>query len=144
VLKVRHNLYACRSRKKSDGPGTKAIYMHRAITNCPEGLQPDHKDGDGLNNRQKNLRITTHARNQRGFKRKRLGSSSKFRGVVWYKAYQKWQVQLSTDGVRTNVGYFDSEEDAAKAYEQKALELGVSREALNFHEALPEAIQEEA
>src|SRR3970282_2435848 len=41
----------------------------------------DHINGDGLDNRRKNLRIASLQNNLRGFRRKLSGTSSKFRGV---------------------------------------------------------------
>ena len=34
-------------------------YMHREITQCPDGLCVDHLDGNGLNNCRSNFAITT-------------------------------------------------------------------------------------
>lgn len=37
--------------------------LHRRITSCPDGVEPDHIDGDPLNNRRSNLRVLTRALN---------------------------------------------------------------------------------
>lgn len=46
-------------------PKKKSIAMHNAIMNPPDGMECDHIDGDGLNNRRSNLRICTHSENLR-------------------------------------------------------------------------------
>lgn len=33
------------------------VYLHRFIMNCPNGMEVDHLDGDGLNCRRSNLEI---------------------------------------------------------------------------------------
>ena len=58
------------------------------------------------------------------------GKSSKYRGVSFYPAYQKWAAAIYSEGKSIKIGYFKSEEDAAKAYDQKAKDLGKSN--LNF------------
>lgn len=122
--------YAVRNRKMSDGPGL--IRLHRVITNCPEELEVDHKNGDGLDNRRENLRVGTVQKNKMGFRRKHVGASSKFRGVHWNKACQKWHAQIQFCGRLHYLGLFSSEDSAARAYNKKAIELGFFREALNF------------
>lgn len=57
-----------------------------------------------------------------GTKRNQL-KSSKYVGVTWNKINKKWMTQISYKRKQYYLGYFDSEEDAAKAYNQKALEL---------------------
>lgn len=42
--------------------------------------------------------------------------TSQFKGVCWYKRTKKWVVQVKIRGIRQHVGYFDDEEEAAKAY----------------------------
>lgn len=49
--------------------------------------------------------------------------SSKYVGVTWNKINKKWMSQISYKKNQYYLGYFDSEEEAAKAYNQKALEL---------------------
>ena len=39
------------------------IYLHRFLTSCPAGLQVDHRNGDTLDNRRRNLEIVTPATN---------------------------------------------------------------------------------
>lgn len=41
----------------------KKIKMHQMLLPCPKGFIPDHKDGNGLNNQMRNLRIATQTQN---------------------------------------------------------------------------------
>jgi HNH endonuclease len=41
------------------------VYLHRFVTNCPEGFQPDHKNHQTLDCRVENLEIITNAENNR-------------------------------------------------------------------------------
>ena len=50
-------VYACSKT------GGKATYLHRLIAETPDGLDTDHRDGDGLNNRRRNLRPATESQN---------------------------------------------------------------------------------
>lgn len=37
--------------------------MHRLVTNCPDELEPNHKNYNTLDNRKENLEIVTHKEN---------------------------------------------------------------------------------
>lgn len=58
--------------------------------------------------------------------------SSRFRGVYWDKKANKWRAMLSHKGKRYMVGRFHDEITAAKAYDEKALEIVGSNAYLNF------------
>lgn len=97
------------------------VMMHRLIMEVPVGLEVDHCDGDGLNNRRENLRICTHKQNM-GNRGPVAGCSSRFRGVSWSKWHARWQARIRSDGKLRVIGYFDSEEDAAHAFNLAATE----------------------
>ena len=58
------------------------------------------------------------------------GRTSRFKGVCWYKAKQKWLAQYMKGGKTTTLGYFDNEEDAARKYDEVAVTLGRRRNFL--------------
>jgi hypothetical protein len=49
--------------RSSDG-----VYLHRLLTECPDGLEVDHVNHNGLDNRRANLRVCTHTENMRNGK----------------------------------------------------------------------------
>jgi hypothetical protein len=50
--------------------------------------------------------------------------SSKFRGVGWAKDRNQWYAQIKVAGKMENLGYFDDEEEAARAFDTRAAALG--------------------
>jgi hypothetical protein len=95
-------------------------YMHRFILGVTDRkIKVDHKDGDGLNNQTRNLRISTDKQNQ-GNSKKQKNRSSKYKGVTFAKTYGKWQVSIMKDGRLKALGRFAGEEDAARAYDTAA------------------------
>ena len=108
--------------------------LHRLVYvkhfgHIPDGLYVDHKDGDTLNNRSGNLRLVTPR--QSGANQKSRGGKSKYRGVSQAKS-GNWVVQISAGGSRECVGTYDSEHDAAKAYDEKAKKIHGDFARLNF------------
>ena len=106
--------------------------MHRQILDLRFGdkRQTDHIDGDGLTNKRTNLRVCTPAQNQ--YNQKQKTASSKFKGVRWHKKARKWQAQIQFKQKVSYIGLFISEIDAARAYDEKAIELFGELANLNF------------
>ncbi len=100
----------------------KTLFMHREIVKCPFGMETDHINGEKLDNRRCNLRICTRSQNQINNK-KYENCSSKYKGVSWVKRTNKWSSRIQYNSKCVNLGYFNSEIDAALTYNTKALEL---------------------
>ncbi|GBG25977.1 Hypothetical Protein FCC1311_021972 [Hondaea fermentalgiana] len=62
----------------------------------------------------------------------RQRSSSRFRGVCWLKKRRAWRARIEIEGVRKHLGYFDNEEDAARAYDARARATHGLSARLNF------------
>ena len=112
--------YAVRHAK--DNGRRSKVYMHRVILDPLFNKDTDHINGDGLDNRRRNLRACTRSQNQMN-KRKGPGCSSKYKGVNWDKRHHKWQVQIGRRDERQHLGYFDDEREAAGTYNVEAREL---------------------
>lgn len=94
-------------------------YMHRFLMAAGPGVQVDHRDDDGLNNRRSNLRIATKSQNMANAGSR--GGASRFRGV--HRKRSRWTAQITKDGKKRCLGTFDTEEQAAVAYNAAAREL---------------------
>ncbi len=107
------------------------LSMHRQIMNPPHGLLVDHKNHDGLDNRRANLRLATYSQNNCNTT-KRKNTSSQFVGVNFDKRRRTWLAYITHNGKRTYLGRFNSEVEAAKAYDNAALEYHKDFARLNF------------
>lgn len=50
--------------------------------------------------------------------------SSVYKGVSWHKHSQKWYAYIQAAGKMRGLGYFDQQEDAARAYDSEARKVG--------------------
>lgn len=91
------------------------LLLHRVVMHAPKGLQVDHRNHDGLDNRKANLRLGTASQNQQNRKGPQRNGSSGFRGVTWSKVAGKWAAQYQLNGRNHHVGLFTTKEKAAAA-----------------------------
>jgi hypothetical protein len=118
----RNNLYAA-TNLAINGRG-RTVPMHRIIMNTPLGLEVDHRDHNGLNNQKHNLRNCTRTENGRNC-RPKINCKSKYKGVKFDNKHINGKVYnyIRADIQNTYIGSFKTEEDAARAYDKKAIEL---------------------
>ena len=109
----------------------KSIKMHRWLLKAPPELVVDHIDHNGLNNRMQNLRLATFTQNCQNQKRT-AKKTSRYKGVHWHKRQQKYAAAITANKKRKHLGYFETEIEAAKAYDRAAKKLHKAFASLNF------------
>jgi len=126
-----HNEYA-----KAREPKTRReVRMHRLIMDAPRGVQVDHWNGNGLDNQRHNLRLCTNGQNRQNSS-KSSKAAFRYKGVSWHdKGHSRIQASIKFNGKTIPLGYYDREEDAARAYDAKARELFGEFARLNFPDA---------
>ena len=113
----------------------KNFRMHREILGAPKGLVVDHINHNGLDNRRSNLRLCTVRQNNMNRRpSRRKNKWSRFKGVSWDKQRRLFTAYIQQDGKMVRLGRFESEVEAAKAYDKKARELFGEFAYLNFPE----------
>lgn len=120
------------------GVKRRPVLMHRIVLGVREGTHVDHANGDGLDNRRRNLRRAT--RTQNAYNRRPSGDKP-YKGVHWNKNMGRWCAAITQDGKRRHLGYFGSEEQAARAYDFAAASLHSQFARLNFPDDLDTARQ---
>jgi len=131
--RLRRNLYAV--GYKNCKPGYMNVLMHREIMGAPQGMDVHHINGNGLDNRRRNLRVCTHQENQCG--RHSTWGLSRYLGVSKsHRGCRKpWRAVITSKGKEYYLGCFYLQEQAARAYDRAALRFHGEFAALNFPDA---------
>lgn len=116
-----NTVYATRSVSLPQG-GRRKVRLHRVLTDAKAGNDVDHINGNGLDNRRKNLRECSHMDNRRNTRRHRNNKSG-FKGVSWNPSRKKWCAFIYHEGKSINLGGFATPEEAHNVYCRKAREL---------------------
>jgi hypothetical protein len=108
--------------------GRRTVYMHREVLNAPSGRLADQINGNGLDNRRENLRLTDISGNNIN---RRPCSETGFRGVE--KTSSGFRAVIFPPGTgRIILGRFGTAEDAARAYDAAANDRYGDLARLNF------------
>ncbi len=121
-------VYARRRTLLGECLPTRHITMHRLLI---PGVEVDHRNGDGLDNRRSNLRVATHAENGAN-QRVPVNSTTGFKGVSKRRDSKNWAARIRIAGRLVHLGMFETAESAARAYDHCAREQYGAFAALNF------------
>lgn len=117
-------------------------YIHRLIwilytkKDIPDDLYIDHIDGNRLNNNIDNLRLATALENQYN-KFRQTDGTSRYKGVWFDTKKNFWKASIRFQDRRHYIGQFNSELEAAIAYDKIAIELQGKFAKLNVLTGLP-------
>ena len=117
--------YAVRGTRK--GGFYRRHYMHRDILGVASGVVVDHINHDGLDNRRCNLRVVSQGQN---LLIRHANDGRRYKGVSFYG--DKWSAHFCGK----HIGYFNTEEDAARAYNTVAYRDGGDLVLLNKIEGM--------
>lgn len=104
-----------------------ALYMHTFITGFK---YVDHINHNGLDNRRENLRESNPSLNHANIP-KRSGTSQ-YKGVYLEGCSKRWIAKIRQHNKSFFLGRFDSELEAAKAYDTEALKRFGEHALINF------------
>lgn len=117
------------------------IKMHRIVIGAKEGEIVDHINGNVKDNRYENLRIVDHYQNSAN-RRRVEGGTSQYKGVYRYTQkvkkenmiyeYTYWWAKLKKEGKVVYRQRFNTEFEAAKAYDEQAIKWHGEYARLNF------------
>lgn len=131
LRKNRGCAYAYRTAYR--GGTRRTVLMHRQIIGVPRGVEVDHVNGDGLDNRRSNLRPANRSQNCYNMRRRR--NRSGYKGVRFHSTTHRakpWYATIKACGEQTFLGYFSTAEDAARAYDEAAIKIHGRFARLNF------------
>ena len=107
--------------------------MHREIMGAESGQIVDHRNGNGLDNRRKNLRLCDSSKNSAN-QPKRSDSASPYKGIT--KTRQgRWTAYIRFQGEKITLGTFGTAKKAARVYDSAALTLFGEFAQTNFKDS---------
>lgn len=112
------------SHYQGENGQSKVHHLHREVLGVTDPrLDVDHKDHDGLNCRKQNLRPATRSQNAANGRIRRTNTTG-YKGV-YHPAWRstKWQASICCQYKITYIGCYVTKEEAARAYDRKAIEL---------------------
>ena len=109
----------------------KCVYLHRLILSPGGGVLVDHARHTKTDNRRSRLRLCPGGENT--YNTRSRGGHSSFKGVCRSRSKKNpWFAMIVAGGVRRYLGLHQTEEQAARAYDQAAAEFHGEFAQLNF------------
>ena len=122
-------LYLCKDGQR------KGLYVHRLVALAFGIIKPheqaDHANGNHLDNSPSNLRPATTSQNQAN-RRIIAKENTAYKGIDYQKRYGTWRARIMKDGHRLHLGTFNTDTEAAYAYDLAAKELFGEYARINF------------
>lgn len=113
-------------------PGPRTLKMHQAILKADDGMTVDHINRDKLDNRRANLRSATMSQQ---IQNQGLGSNRRYKGAYRHSNCDRWEARIRYKDKAYYLGLYETDEDAAKAYDKAALFFYGEDGYLNFEDA---------
>lgn len=130
LLLVAQHRWDCKKGYAATRIGGRWRYMHHLVLGLADG-EVDHRNGNPLDNRRRNLRPCSRAENLWNRPRYRNNTSG-YKGVTYCRTPRLWRAQIAAHGKRYYLGYFKSARAAARAYDAAARELHGEFARVNF------------
>lgn len=105
------------------------VLLHKFVKDVGDNLT-DHINRNVFDNRKSNLRPATHSLNAYNAA-KFSNTTSKYKGVSYRKDSGKWRARIQINRTNIALGVFLTEQEAALAYNKKALEIWGEEAILN-------------
>lgn len=106
--------------------------LHQFLMNPPKSLVVDHKNNDKLDNRRKNLRICTQQENSMNTSMPNTNKTG-YKGVSYEKRANKYRASIQINNKKIYLGLYSTPEEAAIAYDKKAILLSDEFYKTNFN-----------
>lgn len=97
----------------------------------PEGMQVNHINHNTSDDKITNLELVTCQQNNT-YRRKHKNNTSGFKGVYYHKGNRRYGSQIYLNHKKIHVGYYDTAEEAALAYDEAARKHYGQYAILNF------------
>lgn len=104
------------------GKKIKTVTLGNFLMKPKKGKQVySRRFNEGLDFRKDNLIVCSMAERQRLLPKRRVNTSSKYRGVSYQATSKKWRAAIKVDGKNINLGEYKKEDEAALAYNKAAM-----------------------